>query len=105
MVPKKNADPGRMMILCWKMMAIELAWIGDTPSTWRASCRCFGSDRAPRVAPRGAFCTVLPTVDRWFVPDAQETIENLIQVRAALRCVIPYVLVWIFCVVGYKRVL
>jgi hypothetical protein len=35
------------------------------------NCRCFGSDRAPRVAPRGAFWirTVLPTVARWFVPD------------------------------------
>jgi hypothetical protein len=95
------------MILCWKMMAIELDWIGDTPPTWRASCRCFGSDRAPGVAPQGAFWsrTVLPTVARWFVPDARETVDNLVQVRAALRCIIPYVLVWIFCVVGYKEVL
>jgi hypothetical protein len=31
MVPKQNTDPGRRMILCWKVMAIELAWIGDTP--------------------------------------------------------------------------
>jgi hypothetical protein len=72
MVPKQNMNLGRRMILCWKVMAIELAWIGDTPPTWRASCRCFGSDRAPRVAPRGAFWSkmVLPTVARWFVPDA-----------------------------------
>jgi hypothetical protein len=53
--PKQNVDPGRRMILCWKVMAIELAWISDTTPTWRASCRCFGSDHAPRVAPRGAF--------------------------------------------------
>jgi hypothetical protein len=46
-VPKQNTDPGRRMILCLKVMAIELAWIDDTPPTWRASCRCFGSDRAP----------------------------------------------------------
>jgi hypothetical protein len=107
MVPKQNTDPGRRMILCWKVMAIELAWISDTPPTWRASCRCFGSDRAPRVAPRGAFWsrTVLPTVARWFVPDARETVDNLVQVRAALRCVIPYVLVWIFYVVSYRGVL
>jgi hypothetical protein len=66
-------------------MAIELAWISDTPPTWRARCPCFGSDRAPRVAPRGAFWSrmVLPTVARWFVLDAQETVENFIQVRAA----------------------
>jgi hypothetical protein len=70
-------------------------------------CRCFGSDRAPRVAPQGAFWsrTVLPTVARWFVPDARETVDNFVQVRAALRRVIPYVLTWILCVVGYKGVL
>jgi hypothetical protein len=48
---------------------------------------------------------VLPTVARWFVLDARETVDNFIQVRAALRGVTPYVLVWIFYVVGYKRVL
>jgi hypothetical protein len=43
-------------------------------------CRCFGSDRAPGVAPRGAFWsrTVLPTVARWFVLDARETGDNFI---------------------------
>jgi hypothetical protein len=51
MVLKQNTDPGHRMILCWKVMAIELAWISDTPPTWRASCQCFGSDRAPGVAP------------------------------------------------------
>jgi hypothetical protein len=51
MVPKQNMDPGQRTILFWKVMAIELAWISDTPPTWRASCQCFGSDRAPRVAP------------------------------------------------------
>jgi hypothetical protein len=107
MVPKQNMDSGRKTILCWKVMAIELAWISETPPTWHASCRCFGSDRAPRVAPRGAFWsrTVLPTVARWFVPDARETVDDFVQVRAALRRVIPYVLVWILCVVGYKGVL
>jgi hypothetical protein len=54
-VPKQKVDPGRKMILCRKVTAIELAWIGDTPPTWRASCRCFGSDRTPGVAPQGAF--------------------------------------------------
>jgi hypothetical protein len=70
-------------------------------------CRCFGSDRAPRVAPRGAFRSrmVLPTVARWFVPNARETADGFVQVRAAFRRVIPYVLAWICCVVGYKRVL
>jgi hypothetical protein len=107
MVPKQNTDPGRRMILCWKVMVIELAWISDTPPTWRASCRCFGTDRAPGVAPRGAFWsrTVLPTVARWFVSDARETVDNLVHVWAALRCVTPYVMAWILCVVGYKRVL
>jgi hypothetical protein len=107
MVPKQNVDPGRRTILRWKVMAIELAWISDTPPTWHASCRCFGSDHAPGVAPWGAFWsrTVLPTVARWFMLDARETVDNFVQVRAALRHVIPYVLVWIHCVVGYKGVL
>jgi hypothetical protein len=48
---------------------------------------------------------MLPTVARWFVPDARETVDNLLQVRAALRCVTPYVLMRIFCVVSYKGVL
>jgi hypothetical protein len=93
-VPKQNMDPRRRMILCWKVTAIELAWIGDTPPTRRASCRCFGSDHAPGVAPQGAFWsrTVLPTVARWFVLDARETVDSCVQVRAALRCVTPYVL-------------
>jgi hypothetical protein len=94
-VPKQNTDRGRRMILCWKVMAIEPAWIDDTPPTWRASCRCFGSDRAHGVAPQGAFWsrTVLLTVARWFVLNARETVDICVQVRAALRCVTPYVLV------------
>jgi hypothetical protein len=94
-VPKQNMDPGRRMILCLKVTAIELAWIDDTPPTWRASYRCFGSDRAPGVAPQVAFWswTVLSTVARWFVLVARETVNSCVQVRAALRCVTPYVLV------------
>jgi hypothetical protein len=93
-VPKQNTDPGRRMILCWKVTTIELAWIDDTPPNWRASCRCFGSDRAPGVAPQGAFWsrTVLLTVARWFVLVARETVDSCVQVRAALRCITPYVL-------------
>jgi hypothetical protein len=36
-------------------------------------CRCFGSDRTPRVTPQGAFRSrmVLPTVARWFVLGAR----------------------------------
>jgi hypothetical protein len=70
-------------------------------------CRCFGSDRTPGVAPRGAFRsrTVLSTVAQWFVPDARETVDNGLQVRAALKCVTPYVLARVLYVVGYKRVL
>jgi hypothetical protein len=106
-VPKQNMDSGRRMILCWKVTAIELAWINDTPPTWRASCWCFGSDRAPRVVPQGALWSrkVSLTVARWFVPDARETVDDLIQVRATWRCVIPYILEWIFYVVDYKRIL
>jgi hypothetical protein len=95
------------MILCWKVMAIELAWIDDTPPTWRASCRCFGSDRAPRVTPKVLFRsrTVLPTIARWFVLGAREIVDNDVQVRAALRCVTPYVLVGMLYAMGYKGAL
>jgi hypothetical protein len=55
MVPKQNTDPGRRAILYWKVMAIELAWINNTPPTWRVSCRCLGPDRTPGITPRGAF--------------------------------------------------
>jgi hypothetical protein len=40
--------------------------------------------------------TVLLTVTQWFVRDARETVGDFLQVRAALRCVTPYFLVWIF---------
>jgi hypothetical protein len=35
---------------------------------------------------------VLSTVARWFVRGAREIVDNDVQVRAALRCVTPYVL-------------
>jgi hypothetical protein len=93
--------------LCWKVTAIQLAWIDDTPPNWRASCRCFGSDRTPRVTPQGAFRsrTVLLTVARWFVLGAREIVDNDVQVRAALRCVTPYVLAGMLYAMGYKGVL
>jgi hypothetical protein len=70
-------------------------------------CRCFGSDCAPGVTPQGAFrsWTVLPTVARWFVLGAREIVDNDVQVRAALRCVTPYVLARVLYVMGYKGVL
>jgi hypothetical protein len=106
-VPKQNMDPVRRTILCWKVTTIELAWIDDTPPTWRASCRCFGSDCAPRVTPQGAFRsrTVLPTVARWFVLDAREIVDNDVQVQAALRCVTPYALARVLYVMSYRGVL
>jgi hypothetical protein len=44
--------------------------------------------------PHGAFWsrTVLLTVAQWFVLDAREAVDSCVQVRAALRCVTPYVL-------------
>ena len=78
-VPKQNTDPGRMVILLLKVTAIELDWIVDTPPTWRASCRCFGSDRTPGVAPQGVFRsrTVSTTVAKWFVPIARGTVDKV----------------------------
>ena len=49
--------------------------------------------------------TVLPTVARWFVLGARETMDNFIQVRAAWRGVTPYFLVWIFMWWDYRGIL
>jgi hypothetical protein len=70
-------------------------------------CWCFGSDRAPRVTPKVLFRSrmVLPTVARWFVLGAREIVDNDVQVRAALRCVIPYVLAGMLYAMGYKGAL
>jgi hypothetical protein len=78
-VPKQNTNPGRMVILLLKVTAIELAWIVDTPPTWRASCRCFGSDRTPRVAPQGVSRsrTMSTTVAKWFVSIARGTVDKI----------------------------
>jgi hypothetical protein len=69
-----------------------------------------GGTSTPEVQPvasRGAFRSrmVLPTVARWFVPNARETVDGFAQVRAALRCVTPYALAWICRVVNYKGIL
>ena len=49
--------------------------------------------------------TVLPTVARWFVLGAREIVDNDVQVRAALRCVTPYVLAGVLYAMGYKGAL
>jgi hypothetical protein len=45
----------------------------------KPTCRCFGSDRTPGVAPQGVFRsrTVLTTVAKWFVPVARGTVDNV----------------------------
>ena len=48
---------------------------------------------------------MLSTVARWFVLGAQETMDSGVQVRAALRCVTPYVLAGMLYAVGYKGAL
>jgi hypothetical protein len=48
---------------------------------------------------------VLSTVARWFVLGAQELVDNDVQVRAALRCVTPYVLARMLYVMGYRGAL
>jgi hypothetical protein len=80
---------------------------GGDAHVCREWCWCFGSDRAPGVTPQGAFRsrTVLPTVAQWFVRGARETVDNDVQVRAALRCVTPYILARVLYVMGYKGVL
>jgi hypothetical protein len=73
MVLKQNIVPGRRVILHLELMAIELAWINDTPPTWRAICRCLESNRTPRVT-LAVFLgrTVLLIVAQWFMLEARE---------------------------------
>jgi hypothetical protein len=40
--------------------------------------------------------TVLLNVTQWFVQDTRGMKDDLLQVRAALRCVTSYFLAWIF---------
>jgi hypothetical protein len=55
MVPKQNTDPGRRMILCWKVMVIELAWISDTPPTWHSQLSVFWVQSRTRGCPSMCF--------------------------------------------------
>jgi hypothetical protein len=49
------------------------------PRTSRHTCRCFGSNRTPGVAPQGVFRsrTVSTTVAKWFVPIARGTVDKV----------------------------
>ena len=63
-----------------------------------------GPTAHPGLPPKVLFRsrTVLSTVARWFVLSAREIVDNDVQVRAALRCITPYVLASMLCVMGYK---
>jgi hypothetical protein len=66
-----------------------------------------GPTAHPGLPPKVLFRsrTVLPTVARWFVLGAREIADNDVQVRAALRCVTPYVLAGMLYAMGYKGAL
>jgi hypothetical protein len=61
-----------------------------------------GPTAHPGLPPEVLFrsSTVLPTVSRWFVLGAREIVDNDVQVRAALRCVTPYVLAGMLYAMG-----
>jgi hypothetical protein len=84
MVPKQNTNPGRRANLYWKVMAIELAWINDTPLPGAPAVSVWGPTAHPGLPLEVLLGrTVLLIVARWFVQDARETINNFLQVRAA----------------------
>jgi hypothetical protein len=66
-----------------------------------------GPTAHPGLPPKVLFRSraVLSTVARWFVLGAQELVDNDVQVRAALRCVTPYVLARMLYVMGYRGAL
>jgi hypothetical protein len=55
MVLKQNTDPGRRTILCWKVTAIELAWISDTPSYLARQLSVFWVQPRTRGCPSECF--------------------------------------------------
>jgi hypothetical protein len=66
------------------MMAIELAWISDTPLPGAPAVGVWDPTAHPGLPLEVLLGrTMLPTVARWFVLGARETIDNFIQVRAA----------------------
>jgi hypothetical protein len=66
-----------------------------------------GPTAHPGLPPKVLFRsrTVLSTVARWFVLGARELADNDVQVRAALRCVTPYVLAGMLYVMDYRGAL
>ena len=66
-----------------------------------------GPTAHPGLPPKVLFRsrTLLPTVARWFVSGAREIVDNDVQVRAALRCVTPYVMARMLYAMGYKGAL
>jgi hypothetical protein len=66
-----------------------------------------GPTAHPGLPPKVLFRsrTVLPTVARWFMLGAREIVDNDVQVRAALRCVTPYVMARMLYAMGYKGAL
>jgi hypothetical protein len=76
--------------------------------TWYFGCvGVSGPTVHPGLPPEVLFRSrkVLSTVAQWFMLDAREIVDNDEQVRAALRCVTPYVLAGMLYAMGYKGAL
>jgi hypothetical protein len=83
--------------LQWEVTAIKLAWINNTPLPGAPAVGVWSPTVHPGLPLKVLLGrTVLLTVTQWFVRDARETVGDFLQVQAALRCVTPYFLVWIF---------
>jgi hypothetical protein len=69
-IPKQNMVPRRRAILHWDVMAIELAWINDTPLPSTPAVGVWTHPGLPLRVLLGR--TVLLTITQWFVLDARE---------------------------------
>jgi hypothetical protein len=87
--------------------ASSLHWLHSFWKSPRAGVSVFRARPRTQGYPQGAFRsrTVLPTVARWFMLGAREIVDNDVQVRAALRCVTPYVLAGMLYAMSYKGAL
>jgi hypothetical protein len=58
---------------------VDLGLVARVANMWGYSCRCFGSDRTPGVAPQGVFRSRMAStiVAKWFVPIARGTVDKV----------------------------
>jgi hypothetical protein len=71
-----------ILLLYMTVLSVKFFAVNASPNfgiVTYGTCRCFGSDRTPGVAPRGVFRsrTVSTTVAKWFVSIARRAVDKI----------------------------